>query len=164
MCTKASQKKNNNELVTKFRLLIQGNIYIYNIPRFNYRIVYNFIAESNNKNLTVRDELLLCFIRARKYDLHRALRMVIVCVQQLLQRSPFKMLKKPFVIQKFKNYLKMVQNHPGLLTDLKYARVKKHLNLGHLLASPQRDQNGRRVLILNARKFLVNPLQSTSPY
>ncbi len=80
MCTKASQKKNNNELVTKFRLLIQGNIYIYNIPRFNYRIVYNFIAESNNKNLTVRDELLLCFIRARKYDLHRALRMVIVCV------------------------------------------------------------------------------------
>lgn len=49
----------------------------------------------------------------------------------------------------------MVQNPHGLLTDLKYARVKIHLNLGHLLASPQRDQNGRRVLILNARKFLV---------
>ena len=45
----------------------------------------------------------------------------------------------------------MVINYPELLTDLIPTRVHVHLDLGHLLASPQRDQNGRRVLILNAR-------------
>ena len=48
----------------------------------------------------------------------------------------------------------MVKNYPELLTDLRHERMKPTLDLGHLLASPQREQNGRRVLILNARNFL----------
>jgi hypothetical protein len=56
-------------------------------------------------------------------------------------------------VKKLKNYLRVMKNYPELFTDLRGERVKHVLDLGHLLASPIRDQNGSRVFIINARKF-----------
>ena len=66
----------NNELVTKFRSLIRGIIILRIISCFPYQNVFILIKESDI-NFPMSDELLLCFIRARKNDLHRALKMVI---------------------------------------------------------------------------------------
>lgn len=48
-----------------------------------------------------------------------------------------------------------MKNYPELFTDLRIERVKHVLDLGHLLASPIRDQNGSRVFIINARNFII---------
>lgn len=45
----------------------------------------------------------------------------------------------------------MMKNYPELLTDLRLERVKHVLDSGHFMASPVRDQDGHRVLILNTR-------------
>jgi retinaldehyde-binding protein 1 len=57
------------------------------------------------------------------------------------------------LLKKLKNYLRMMKNYPELFTDLRPGRVKHVFDLGHLLASPLRDQNGCRVFIINARNF-----------
>lgn len=53
-----------------------------------------------------------------------------------------------------KNYIKMVKNYPELFTNLRVARLKHVFDRDHLLIPSSRDQNGRRVLILNARNYL----------
>jgi len=94
---------NDDQLISKFRSLVRDA----------------------DIKLLFSDEVLLCFIRARKSDLNRAL--------QLL-----------------KNYIKMTRNYPDLLTDLKPRRLQKVLECGHVLASPVRDKNGSRIILLKA--------------
>ena len=49
--------------------------------------------------------------------------------------------------------MKMTKNYPDFFTGLRPARVKQVLDLGYILVSPQREQNGRRVLIVNLSIF-----------
>lgn len=94
---------NSNELVTKFRSLIK----------------------ESNINFQLSDELLMCFIQARKCDLHRAMKLL-------------------------NNYFKAMKNYPELLTDLRLERVKHVLVSNHFLLSPLRDQHGHRLAIFNS--------------
>ncbi|XP_046644517.1 alpha-tocopherol transfer protein-like [Daphnia pulicaria] len=98
--------ENNSELLLKFGSLIKESDINFQIP----------------------DELMLCFIYARKREVQRAMKLL-------------------------KNYLRVMKNYPELFTDLRGERVKHVLDLGHLLASPIRDQNGSRVFIINARNW-----------
>ena len=45
----------------------------------------------------------------------------------------------------------MTKNYPQLFTDMRLARVKNVLDMGILVSSPHREQNGSRLLILNLR-------------
>ncbi|XP_046656844.1 alpha-tocopherol transfer protein-like [Daphnia pulicaria] len=103
---KSSQTHINKELVAKFRLLIK---------EFNI-------------NLSMSDELLMCFINARKNDLSRAVKLL-------------------------NNYSRMTKNYPQFYTDMRPARVKNVLDMGIFLSSPYREKNGSRILILNLRKW-----------
>lgn len=48
----------------------------------------------------------------------------------------------------------MVKKYPDLFTDLRVERMAHISHLTHhLLASPVRDQNGHRVIIINARNY-----------
>ena len=50
--------------------------------------------------------------------------------------------------------MKMTKNYPDFFTGLRPARVKQVLDLGYILVSPQREQNGRRVLIVNLSTYI----------
>ncbi|XP_057369737.1 alpha-tocopherol transfer protein-like [Daphnia carinata] len=100
---------NSNELVTKFRSLIK----------------------ESNISFQLSDELLICFLQARKCDLHRATKLL-------------------------NNYLKTMKNYPELLTDLRLERVKHVLVGNHFMLSPLRDQHGHRLLIINALNWDIS--------
>ena len=51
---------------------------------------------------------------------------------------------------KMKNYLKMTRNYPDLLTNLKPANLQTVLECRHVMASPIRDKNGCRVILVKA--------------
>jgi hypothetical protein len=49
--------------------------------------------------------------------------------------------------------MKMTKNYPDFFTGLRPARAKQVLDMDYILVSPQREQNGRRVLIINLSIF-----------
>lgn len=85
------------------------------------------MIKESDINLALSDEVLICFIHARKYDVHRAMKLL-------------------------NHYLRMIKNYPDL-KNLHPLRVKHVLDKGHVLSSPYREQNGCRVLILNLRNW-----------
>ncbi|XP_046464254.1 alpha-tocopherol transfer protein-like [Daphnia pulex] len=99
---------------------------ITSLTHIDKELVGNFrlLIEESNINLSMSDELLMCFIHARKYDVNRSMRLL-------------------------NNYIRMTKNYPELLTELRPARAKQVLDMGLVLASPQREQNGRRVFIVD---------------
>ena len=44
----------------------------------------------------------------------------------------------------------MTKNYPDLLLNLKATRLKKVIDCGHVMASPVRDKNGSRILLVKA--------------
>jgi hypothetical protein len=64
----------DKELVGKFRLLIKGTVMCFCDIVFTDSLCYIFTE--SNINLSMSDELLMCFIHARKYDVNRAMRLV----------------------------------------------------------------------------------------
>ncbi|KAI9559554.1 hypothetical protein GHT06_013559 [Daphnia sinensis] len=85
------------------------------------------IIKESDINIVLSDEVLMCFIHARKYDVHRAMKLL-------------------------NHYVRMTKNYPDL-KNLHPLRVKHVLDKGHVLSLPCREQNGRRVLILNLRNW-----------
>jgi len=71
------------------------------------------------------DELLLCFIRYRKYNLGRALKSV-------------------------RNYLRLTKSRPDLMANLRSVCVQKLADSVFHRVSPERDQHGRRIYIINS--------------
>ena len=53
--------------------------YLSELTTYLYLKCIYILLEESNINFPMSDELLLCFIRARKYDLHRASKMVFKC-------------------------------------------------------------------------------------
>nr|CAH0099877.1 unnamed protein product [Daphnia galeata] len=102
-------------------------------------VTFGSLIKESNINFQINDELLMCFIHARKHDVQRAMKLL-------------------------KNYLRMIKNYPELFTDLRPERIKRFLDSGHILASPLRDQNGCRVFILNARNWDVNQISLEDVY
>ncbi|XP_046438130.1 alpha-tocopherol transfer protein-like [Daphnia pulex] len=76
----------------------------------------------------IKEELLLCFLRARKYNVDRA----------------FKSLK---------NYLKMVKNYPELFTNLSAFKLRFQLKEQLQLVYKSRDKQGRRIFIFRAGRW-----------
>lgn len=95
---------NDNELISYFRMVIK----------------------ESNIDLSMSDELLMCFIHARKGDVHRAMKLL-------------------------NNYVRMTKQYPKL-AQLCPLRVK-HVLDSHFFASPHREQNGCRILLINLRKW-----------
>lgn len=116
--------------------------------------MYPFSLAESNINFPMTDDLLLCFLRSRKFDLHRALKLVLEYLSLHLRflYSLYVQIETPFKILQLKNYIKMIKNYPELFTNLRVARLKHVFDRSHLLVPPKREQNGRRVLMLNARK------------
>lgn len=79
----------------------------------------------------LNDELLLCFLRARKFDVYRAV--------QLLQ-----------------NYLKMKNNHADLMSNLQLPSLQKCLNLQLQSVCKSRDRDGRRIFVFRAGRWDPN--------
>ena len=50
--------------------------------------------------------------------------------------------------------MKMTKNYPDFFTGLRPARAKQVLDMDYILVSPQREQNGRRVLIVNLSTYI----------
>jgi len=102
------------------------------------------------KDNFLSDELLLCFLRARKNDLNRALR--LVSFNYCFKIYIFLIVSELFAYYfKFKNYWKMSRNYPNLLTNLRQSDVQKILNFRYHLVSPLRDpKNGCRVFLIRA--------------
>lgn len=109
-------EKSEMEMVRELRVLLQGTQW----------------------NCCLKDELLLCFVRGRKYDVSRA----------------YKSLTK---------YLKMVKSYPELMANLKESELRHQLNkrLQSIVISEKstRDQHGRHIFIFRAG--LWNPEEST---
>jgi len=83
----------------------------------------------------IKNELLLCFLRARKYDVNRADRAL-------------------------KNYLKMCDQYPDLTTNLQLQELQAHFNQRMQVITNNRDHLGRRIFIFRAGQW--NPKISTS--
>ncbi|KAI9565830.1 hypothetical protein GHT06_009625 [Daphnia sinensis] len=81
----------------------------------------------------IREELLLCFLRARKFNVERA----------------FKSLK---------NYLKMVKNYPELLSNLSVSKLRPQLKEQLQIVYKSRDKLGRRIFIFRAGRWNPNKL------
>lgn len=109
-------EKNEMEMVHELRVLLQNSQW----------------------NCCLKDELLLCFVRGRKYDLSRA----------------YKTLTK---------YLKMVNNYPDLMANIKESELRPHLNkrLQSIVIGDKsdRDQDGRHIFIFRAGRW--NPEETT---
>lgn len=82
----------------------------------------------------IKDDLLICFLRARKFDLNRA-------------------------FQSLKNYLNMASNYPELLTNLRESQLRAQFNKRLQVVYKGRDRSGRRLFIFRAGRW--NP-QETS--
>ncbi|KZS07026.1 Uncharacterized protein APZ42_029562 [Daphnia magna] len=81
----------------------------------------------------IREELLLCFLRARKFNVERA----------------FKSLK---------NYLKMVKNYPELLANLSVSKLRPQLKEQLQIVYKSKDKLGRRIFIFRAGRWNPNKL------
>lgn len=73
----------------------------------------------------ITDELLLCFLRARKYEVKRALRAL-------------------------KNYMRLFDQNPDLMANLETQDLKTHLNQRLQVVASDRDQLGRKIFIFRA--------------
>lgn len=89
------------------------------------------------------DELLICFLRARKHDVNRSFNLVSNCTYDyLLIKS-----KVFFFGFKLQNYYRMTKVYPELLNNLRFKEFNHIINLGYFYASPKPEQNGSRVMI-----------------
>ena len=111
-----------------------------------------FFLLDANIEVPFSDQVLLCFVRARKSDLNRTLRLVcyyqypLILANNCINRSTFSFTFK------LKNYMKMTRNYPDLFTNLQPARLQNVLEFRHVLASPVRDNNGSRIFFLKTGK------------
>ena len=86
-------------------------------------------------------DLLLIFIRVRKYDLNRSVKLV-TCASNFV----FNCLQLRWVFFQVKNYLKLLKNSPNLTGDLKPQSLKNAVKQNIIFLNRNRDTHGRRII------------------
>ena len=106
-----------------------------------------YVTESTLEH-PIKEELLLCFLRARKYNADRAFKSVnsiaFYCHNQL---NSFLLL---LLNWQLKNYFKMAKNYPELFTNLSAFKLRFQLKEQLQVVYKSRDKQGRRIFIFRA--------------
>lgn len=89
----------------------------------------SLLVQDEGMDYPITDELLLCFLRARKYEVNRAFRAL-------------------------KNYVRMVEQNPDLMANLQAQDLKTHLNQRLQVVARHRDQLGRKIFIFRAGEWV----------